>query len=112
MQLAEKQCVPCTGDVEPLKGPEIRDLLGELGDDWALNERGHLERTYTFPDFTQAMGFASEIGLIADLEGHHPDLHVAWGRCTVEIWTHAIAGLSESDFILAAKTQRAWNGRA
>ncbi len=112
MQLAEKKCVPCTGDVEPLGDGEIRGFLDELGEDWGLNDRGHLERSYGFPDFTQAMGFAGEVGLIADLEGHHPDLHVAWGRCTVEIWTHAIAGLSESDFILAAKTQRAWNRRA
>jgi 4a-hydroxytetrahydrobiopterin dehydratase len=110
MELAQKSCIPCSGDVPPLSGDEAATLLEELGNGWSLNAAGHLEKAYTFADFTGAMGFAQRLGIIADLEGHHPDLHVSWGRCVVEIWTHAIDGLSESDFILAAKASRALSG--
>jgi 4a-hydroxytetrahydrobiopterin dehydratase len=83
-------------------------LLRELNDGWRLNADGHLERAYAFEDFAQAMAFANKVADIAEHEGHHPDLHVAWGMCKVEIWTHKIKGLTESDFYLAAKADRAF----
>ena len=106
MKLADKQCVPCTGGVPPLEEPEVEALFEELGNGWILNDPGRLQRVYTFDDFAGAIAFADQAGIIAELEGHHPDLHVSWGACVVEIWTHAIDGLTESDFILAAKIQR------
>jgi 4a-hydroxytetrahydrobiopterin dehydratase len=111
MGLADKQCVPCRGGVPPLPEGEQQTLLGELGGDWGFNAAGHLERRYDFEDFAQAIGFADRVGIIAELEGHHPDLHVGWGYCTVEIWTHKIGGLTESDFILAAKARRSFDAR-
>jgi 4a-hydroxytetrahydrobiopterin dehydratase len=83
-------------------------LLLELNEGWRLNADGHLERAYAFENFAQAMAFANKVADIAEHEGHHPDLHVAWGMCKVEIWTHKIKGLTESDFYLAAKADRAF----
>lgn len=87
-------------------------LLGELDDGWALNSAGHLERTFGFGNFRAALAFANRVGEIAEAEKHHPDLHVGWGRCTVEIWTHKIDGLTDSDFYLAAKADRAFRESA
>src|SRR5216117_861446 len=75
---------------------------------WQLNKEGHLERLYTFKDFAQALSFVNKVGAVAEAEGHHPDLHLAWGKCKVEIWTHKINGLTESDFYMAAKADRAF----
>jgi 4a-hydroxytetrahydrobiopterin dehydratase len=83
------------------------ELLRELDEGWTLNAEGHLERTYRFSNFVDAMAFANRVGGIAEEQSHHPDLHVAWGKCTVEIWTHKIKGLTESDFYFAAKADRA-----
>ena len=82
-------------------------MLRELDPSWSLNAEGHLERTLAFGNFAMAMNFANRVAAIAEAENHHPDLHVAWGRCTVEIWTHKIGGLTESDFFFAAKVDRA-----
>ena len=84
------------------------ELLRELDDGWRLNPDGHLERTYAFRNFADAMAFANKVAGIAEKEGHHPDLHIAWGKCKAEIWTHKIRGLTESDFYLAAKADRAF----
>jgi len=111
MTLADQACIPCRGGVAPLDKDRASLLLQQLHADWQLNGRGHLERPYPFPDFAQAMAFANRVAEIAEAEGHHPDLHIAWGRCTVEIWTHKIHGLTESDFYFAAKADRA-NGPA
>jgi len=108
MSLAEQKCIPCMGGVPPLPKDRAEALLRELDAGWRLNAAGHLERTYTFADFAKAMAFANKVGDVAEEEGHHPDLHVAWGRCKVEIWTHKISGLTESDFYLAAKADRAF----
>jgi len=70
---------------------------------WSHERHHHIARTFTFPDFVGALNFANQVGEIAESEGHHPDLLVAWGRCQVTIWTHKVDGLTESDFILAAK---------
>ena len=86
---------------------EAEPWLGKLDPEWRLNEQGHLERPLKFENFVKAMDFANRVGEIAEAENHHPDLHVAWGRCTVEIWTHKIGGLAEVDFVFAAKVDRA-----
>jgi 4a-hydroxytetrahydrobiopterin dehydratase len=87
-------------------------LLGELDEGWCLNAAGHLERTYAFKDFAVAMAFGNQVAAIAEAEGHHPDLHIAWGKCGVEVWTHKIKGLTESDFYFAAKVDRAFTASA
>jgi len=89
--------------------PEIRDYLAQLGDEWSINEQGHLQKTFSFSNFLQALAFANALGAEAEAAGHHPDLYVAWGKCGVEIWTHKIDGLAEADFILAAKASRIYD---
>ena len=106
--LADKDCAPCRGDVPPMSLPEAQQMLKELDEAWTLNAAGHLARTYPFDDFMGALNFANTVGAIAEAQGHHPDLLVAWGRCGIEIWTHKINGLVEADFILAAKADRAY----
>lgn len=108
MALADNQCVPCRGGVPPIAPARADVLLKELGSGWAINPKGHLERIYSFADFAGALAFANKVGAVAEAEGHHPDLYVAWGKCGVEIWTHKINGLTESDFFLAAKADRAF----
>ena len=84
------------------------ELRRELDEGWRLNPNSHLERAYAFKNFAQAMAFANKVADIAENEGHHPDLYIAWGKCKVEIWTHKISGLTESDFYFAAKADRAF----
>jgi len=82
------------------------EMLKQLDSGWSLNPDGHLERLYKFKDFAQALAFVNKIGAIAEEEGHHPDLYLAWGKCRVELWTHKINGLTQSDFYMAAKSDR------
>lgn len=103
--LANKECIPCKGGVPPMQGDEIRQLLAQLNG-WGAEKDHHLVRTFTFPDFKTALAFVNRVGDLAEREGHHPDLYLAWGMVRVEIWTHKINGLTESDFILAAKIDR------
>jgi len=110
VNLADKQCIPCRGGVPPLADEKARSLLAELGGGWSLDARGHLSREYEFGNFVEALDFANRVGEIAEEQAHHPDLYVAWGKCRVEIWTHKIDGLTESDFYLAAKISRAAAG--
>ena len=111
MGLAEKSCVPCRGGVPPMEPAKVDEMLGQLDTGWCpTHEHKRLERGYTFKGFAPALAFANKVGEIAESQGHHPDLHVRWGACTVEIWTHKIDGLTESDFILAAKIDRAYQG--
>ena len=107
MSLADQQCIPCRGGVPPLSDERAKELLAELGDGWTLDGDGHLSREFEFRNFVDALGFANRVGEIAEAESHHPDLHVGWGKCRVEIWTHKIDGLTESDFFFAAKASRA-----
>jgi 4a-hydroxytetrahydrobiopterin dehydratase len=86
-----------------LKGAELSRLREELGSDWEVVRGHHLEKQYSFPDFRTALDFTVRLGELAEAEGHHPDIHLSWGRVKLEIWTHKIDGLTESDFILAAK---------
>ena len=108
MSLADNKCVPCRGGVPPLESARVKELLGQLGNGWQLNQAGHLERLYTFPNFAKALEFVNAVGAVAEDEGHHPDLYLAWGKCAVELWTHKINGLTESDFFMAAKADRAF----
>lgn len=100
--LASRECVPCRGGVPPMSGTEIGNLLKEL-DGWEVIEEHHLRKSYTFKDFGEALLFVNHVGQLAEEQGHHPDICFGWGHCEVTIWTHKIDGLTESDFILAAK---------
>lgn len=109
MSLADNKCVPCRGGIPPLDSKKIQELLAQLKSGWSLNDQGHIEKSYTFQNFADALAFVNRVGNIAEIEGHHPDLYLAWGKCKVEIWTHKIQGLTESDFFLAAKADRAFD---
>ena len=105
--LAKKDCIPCKGGVPPLKGAELAALGAQLGHDWKIVDEHHLEKAFAFPDFQTALDFTNKVGVLAEQEGHHPDVHLAWGKVGVTIWTHKIDGLTESDFVLAAKVEKA-----
>src|SRR5262245_42951288 len=100
--LADKTCVPCKGGVPPLKGEPLALMLKQLRG-WEVINAHHLSKSYSFPDFVSALSFVNQIGDLAEQQGHHPDLYLAWGKVTVTIWTHKIDGLTESDFVFAAK---------
>lgn len=109
--LAERQCIPCRGDVPPLTRDELAPLVAQIDDAWEVRDipdarRGSvmmLTRVYGFKNFKDAMAFAVRVGDVAEEQQHHPDLHVAWGKVGVDIWTHKIGGLTESDVVFAAK---------
>lgn len=106
LELSEKSCVPCRGGIPPLTREEIRPLSEQL-DGWGVAENHHLHKLFKFPDFKNALDFVNLAGAIAEEQGHHPDIFLAWGRVEVTIWTHKIDGLTESDFIFAAKLDAA-----
>ena len=101
--LAARQCIPCRGGVPKLEPEAANALLAQLHENWAILEDHHLQREYSFSDFASALAFVNRVGALAEAYGHHPDLYLTWGKATVQIWTHAIDGLTESDFVLAAK---------
>lgn len=105
-ELAKKECVPCKGGTPPLSQNQVRTLLGEL-EEWTVEREYHLTKSFDFPDFVMALDFVNRIGEIAEQQQHHPDIYLAWGKVKVELWTHKIRGLTESDFILAAKVDAA-----
>lgn len=100
--LADKQCVPCRGGHPPLRGDDLRKMQAQVSGWDAVNEH-HLSKAFQFPDFKGALAFVNRVGDLAEAQGHHPDIYLAWGKARVDIWTHKIDGLTESDFILAAK---------
>ena len=103
-ELAKKRCIPCEGGVKPYGPEEAQKMMKELNDEWMLIDEAHLlVREFRFKNFAGAMAFANKVATIAEAEKHHPDLSIGWGRVAVELTTHAIEGLSENDFILAAK---------
>ena len=102
-ELAKQQCVPCRGGVPPLTGQDLAALQAKLGGDWNVVEQHHLEKVYRFDDFRQALDFTVRVGEMAEEQDHHPDLYLTWGRVKITIWTHKIDGLTESDFVFAAK---------
>lgn len=102
MGLAEKHCVPCRGGIPPLAGPELEQFAQQVPG-WQVEKSHHLVKSFAFADFRTALDFVNEVGAVAEQEGHHPDLYLSWGKVEVHTWTHKINGLTESDFILAAK---------
>ena len=100
--LASKSCVPCRGGVPPLEGEELLALQKQV-DGWQVVDEHHILKTFKFPDFRKALEFVNRIGELAEQQGHHPDIALSWGKVEISIWTHKINGLTESDFILAAK---------
>lgn len=108
MSLAEKSCVPCKGGTPPLKGKGLEDLHREVPE-WVVVNEHHLKRLFKFPDFVSALAFVNKVGEVAEKEGHHPDILLGWGKAEVTTWTHSVDGLTESDFILAAKIDRVKN---
>jgi 4a-hydroxytetrahydrobiopterin dehydratase len=103
--LSSRQCIPCRGGVPSLQGQEITNLLTEL-DGWEVVNQHHLTKTFSFANFREAQQFVNRIGDLAEEQGHHPDICFGWGRAEITIWTHKIDGLTESDFILAAKIDK------
>ena len=102
--LTDKKCKPCEGGVSPLAADRSAELLTELHADWRLDSEGlQIKRTFEFPAFSRTIAFVNAVAWVATVEGHHPDLEVSYGRCVVRYTTHAIGGLSENDFICAAK---------
>jgi 4a-hydroxytetrahydrobiopterin dehydratase len=102
-ELAARRCEPCRGGVPPLSREAAMRLLRALGPSWRIVDAHHLEKCCEFPDFAGALAFAVQVGELADAEGHHPELHVSWGVTRIDIWTRKIDGLTETDFVLAAK---------
>lgn len=101
--LSQKKCIPCRGGVPPLKGELLENLQHQLNENWKVIDEHHLEREFIFKNFQEALAFTNKLGEIAEEENHHPDILLSYGKVKVLIWTHKIDGLSESDFILAAK---------
>ena len=103
--LADKTCVPCRGGTPSLKGKELANIYRQLPEssEWNVVNEHHLVRSYKFPDFRSALAFVNQVGEIAEEQGHHPDIVLGWGKVEITTWTHAVDGLTESDFILAAK---------
>jgi 4a-hydroxytetrahydrobiopterin dehydratase len=105
--LAERECLACKGDVPPLQGEALQKLARELDGQWQVVEGRKLEKEYKFNNFREALRFTNKVGELAEAVNHHPDIYLAWGKVKLEIWTHKINGLTESDFVLAAKADRA-----
>ncbi|MBW2731143.1 MAG: 4a-hydroxytetrahydrobiopterin dehydratase [Deltaproteobacteria bacterium] len=101
--LGEKHCIPCSGKTPRLASAQIEALRPQLHEAWRVMEDHHLTREYSMADFKSALAFVNDVGGLAEEEGHHPDLFFAWGKVKITLFTHAIDGLSEADFILAAK---------
>ena len=104
--LAEKECVPCKGGVAPLKGRDLERLAAELSGGWRVVDEHHLEKEYEFRNFKTALAFTNKVGELAEAVQHHPDIYLAWGKVKLTLWTHKINGLTESDFVFAAKAEQ------
>lgn len=102
-ELTEQKCEPCSGDIPPLKGEELHDYYNRLDEGWDLVDDHHLTKSYDFENFKQALDFTVKIGEMSEKEGHHPEIVLTWGNVEVTVYTHAIDGLSDNDFIWAAK---------
>lgn len=105
-ELSGKKCTPCEGGIPALSREKVAELARQL-DGWTVVENRKIEKEYRFPDFRQALAFVNRLGEVAEAEGHHPDIFLTWGKVKVTLWTHSVSGLSENDFILAAKADEA-----
>lgn len=103
MELSKKKCIPCEGGTPPLNAEKIADYISELYDKWEVVDNKKIKKEFKFKNFLEAIEFLNKIAKIAEQENHHPDIHIYYNRVLVELWTHEIGGLSENDFILAAK---------
>ena len=104
--LASRECIPCRGGIEPLAGDDLAHWYELLGNEWKLVDSHHLEKTYRFDDFVQALAFTNKVGALAEEINHHPEISLTWGRVRLTIYTHKIDGLADADFIWAAKVDR------
>jgi 4a-hydroxytetrahydrobiopterin dehydratase len=107
--LSKKKCIPCEGGMPPLKGSALTELQQQLEKGWKVVDEHHLEKEYSFKNFREALAFTNAVGAIAEEEGHHPDILLTYGKVKIQLWTHKIDGLAESDFILAAKIDRCFS---
>lgn len=105
-ELSNKKCVPCQGGIEPLKGAALEPFKAQIHPEWDIIDQHHLEKTFKFKNFKQALAFVNAVGELAESEGHHPEITFTWGRATIRIWTHKINGLHPNDFILASKIDK------
>ena len=103
MDLSQKKCKPCEGGVAPLNQQEVAMYKNQLKDEWKVTDTNKISREFWFVNYKHTMDFVNKVADLAEEEGHHPVMHVYYGRLTIELWTHAINGLSENDFILASK---------
>jgi 4a-hydroxytetrahydrobiopterin dehydratase len=101
--LSKMECIPCKGGIPPLEEQKTKQLQNRLGGGWLVVENHHLAKEFSFKDFRDALDFTNKVGDLAEQQGHHPDIYLSWGKVRITIWTHKIDGLTESDFILAAK---------
>ncbi len=105
MDLLSRHCQPMGDDAQPLKGDALKHYSDAISDRWTVVDDHHLEGTFEFENFVEALEFTNDVGVIAEKEGHHPEITLTWGKTTIRIWTHDIGGLSENDFILAARIE-------
>jgi 4a-hydroxytetrahydrobiopterin dehydratase len=106
MDLSTKKCKPCEGGVPPLNQKEVAELKKQVSDDWNVVEMKKITREFSFVNYRHTMEFVNKVADLAEDEGHHPDMHVFYGRVMIELWTHSINGLSENDFIMASKIDK------
>lgn len=109
--LASMRCLPCQEGTPPLLGSSLAGFMSRLRGDWSAIREHHLEKIFEFRNFREALDFTNAVGEIAEQEGHHPEITVTWGRVVIRVWTHKIDGLTESDFVLAAKADQAFAAR-
>lgn len=106
MNLRDKTCVPCEGGTAPLDAAQVARYLAELQGGWQVAEGKKIQKEFSFKNFVKAMAFVDQVADVAESEGHHPDIHIFYNKVVIELWTHAIGGLSENDFIVASKIDK------
>ena len=109
-ELARRKCEPCSAETPRLEGKKLEEMIRKLGGGWNVKDGRELQKSYKFKDFVGALAFTNRVGAVAEQEGHHPEIALGWGHVDLRIWTHIIGGLSESDFVLAAKADAQQHG--
>ncbi len=104
-----KKCIPCEEGTAPLTAKEIKNILPHLHKDWQVLARKKIRREFVLKDFVRAVAFVNKVAKLAEQEDHHPDIHIFYRKVVIELWTHSVGGLSENDFILAAKADQVYN---
>jgi len=105
VDLTQKKCIPCEAGTPPLKKDEVEKYLSQLKTSWEVLENTKIKKKFIFKDFKKAMEFVNKVAEIAETESHHPDIYIFYSKVEIELWTHAIGGLSENDFIMASKIE-------